>query len=136
MVGRAARRLAPLAERRPLEAFAGARCARKLLGKRSIHVDPHGNVFPSVCAGIVLGNARERPLARIAADFDLREHPLLRTLVERGPVPLMQEVIARGCEPLAGGYASKCHVCFEARRFFFEHGLHPAEVGPEEIYTD
>lgn len=136
MVGRAARRLAPLAERRQLEAFAGARCARKLLGKRSIHVDPHGNVFPSVCAGIVLGNARQRPLPGILADFDLSEHPLLRTLVETGPVALMQEAIARGCEPAAGGYASKCHVCFEARRFFHERGLYPAEVGPEEIYTD
>ena len=136
MVGRAARRLAPLAERRPLEAFAGARCARKLLGKRSVHVDPHGNVFPSVCAGIVLGNARQRPLSGIPAAFDLREHPLLKTLVETGPVALMQEAIALGCEPPAGGYASKCHVCFEARRFFYEHALYPAEVGPAEIYTD
>ena len=136
MVGRAARRLAPLAERLPLEAFADARCTRKLLGKRSIHVDPHGNVFPSVCAGIVLGNARQQPLAGIPARFDLREHPLLKTLVESGPVALMQEAIVRGCEPVASGYASKCQVCFEARRFFYQHGLYPDEVGPEEIYTD
>jgi hypothetical protein len=136
MVGRAARRLAPLVKRRPLEAFAGARCARKLLAKRSIHVDPYGNVFPSVCAGIVLGNARRRPLSGMPAAFDLREHPLLRTLVEAGPAALMQEAIARGCEPPAGGFASKCHACFEARRFFHEHTLYPAEVGPAEIYRD
>jgi hypothetical protein len=84
----------------------------------------------------VLGNARRQPLAGIPARFDLREHPLLKTLVETGPVPLMREAIARGCEPPAGGYASKCHVCFEARRFFHEHALYPAEVGPGEIYTD
>lgn len=136
MVGRAASQLSSLVENFPLDAFAGRHCARELLRKGSIHIDPHGNVFPSVCAGIVAGNARRRPLSEIHATFDYRERPMLRMLVEEGPVPLMQEAIFLGLPERADGYASKCHVCFEARRFLRERGLHEGEIGPPEIYAD
>jgi MoaA/NifB/PqqE/SkfB family radical SAM enzyme len=136
MVGRAAQSLASLVESRPKESFANARCGRKLLWKRSVHVDPHGNVFPSVCAGIAIGNAAKTPLSEIYRSFDLREHPLVETLVERGPLPLLDEAILAGCAERKEGYTSKCHLCFEARRFFWEAGLHGDEVAPGEIYSD
>ena len=136
IVGRAARSLSHLVERHPKETFAGHACVRKILKRRSIHIDPHGNVFPSTCAGIVLGNAKKQRLSNIYETFEYREHPLVKTLVEEGPLPLLEEAIRYGFSDDEEGYATKCHVCFAARTFFWENGLYPDEVGPEEIYTD
>lgn len=136
IVGRAAKTLSHLVERHPKETFAGDDCARKILKRRSIHIDPYGNVFPSTCSGIIIGNAKKQPLSDIYDTFDYREHPMVKTLVERGPVPLLEEAIRHGFVDDGEGYATKCHLCFAARTFFREKGMHPDEVGPGEIYTD
>jgi MoaA/NifB/PqqE/SkfB family radical SAM enzyme len=136
IVGRAAKALSHLVERHPAETFAGDDCARKILKRRSIHIDPHGNVFPSTCSGIILGNAKKKPLSDICETFEYREHPLVKTLVEHGPVPLLEEAVRHGFSDDGGGYSTKCHLCFAARSFFWKKGLHPDEVGPGEIYTD
>jgi MoaA/NifB/PqqE/SkfB family radical SAM enzyme len=136
IVGRAAGSLADLIEKRPAEAFAGNHCARKLLRSRSIHIDPHGNVFPSTCAGIILGNAAKQPLSEIYETFEHRRRPLLTTLAEAGPVPLLEEAVECGFSGGKRGFATTCHLCFSVRKFFWEKGLHADEVGPGEIYTD
>ena len=136
MIGRAAKSLSHVVERHPKERFANARCGRKLLWKKSIHVDPHGNVFPSVCAGISIGNTMKTPLSKIYEDFDIRDHPMVQTLVERGPLLLMEEAIQAGFAGNKKGYSSKCNLCHEARTFFWQAGMHRDEVAPEEAYLD
>jgi MoaA/NifB/PqqE/SkfB family radical SAM enzyme len=136
IVGRAAKNLSHLVKRHPKETFAGDDCARKILKRRSIHIDPHGNVFPSTCSGIILANAKKQPLSNIYQTFDHREHPLLKTLIEEGPLPLLEEAIQYGFSDAEEGYATKCHLCFAVRTFFREEGLYPDEVGPEEIYSE
>jgi len=136
MIGRAATALSHLVENYPKEEFAKARCGRKLLWKRSIHVDPHGNVFPSVCAGIAIGNTMKTPLSKIYEDFDIRDHPMVQTLVERGPLPLAEEAIQAGFADKKEGYSSKCNLCHEARSFFWQSGMYREEVAPEEAYVD
>jgi MoaA/NifB/PqqE/SkfB family radical SAM enzyme len=136
IVGRAARALSQLVERHPKETFAGDDCARKILRRGTIHIDPHGNIFPSTCSGIILGNAKKQPLSNIHETFEYRDHPLLLTLVEKGPLPLLEEAIQHGFSDDPRGYATKCHLCFAARTFFSENGLYPDEVGPAEIYED
>jgi MoaA/NifB/PqqE/SkfB family radical SAM enzyme len=136
IVGRAARALSHLVNRHPKETFAGDNCARKILKRGTIHIDPHGNVFPSTCSGIILGNAKKQPLSNIHETFEYREHPLLKTLVEEGPLSLLEEAIQHGFSDDEKGYATKCHLCFAARTFFWEKGLYPDEVGPSEIYED
>jgi len=136
MIGRAAQSLSHLVEKYPKEKFADDRCGRKLLWKQSIHVDPHGNVFPSVCAGIAIGNTMKTPLSKIHDDFDIREHPMVQTLVERGPLPLMEQAIQAGFADKKEGYSSKCHLCHEARTFFWHAGMYRDEVAPEEAYVD
>ena len=123
LVGRAAKTLAHLVKKHPKETFAKDRCAWKLLGKRSIHIDPYGNVFPSICSGIILGNAKKKPLSEILRTFESREHPMLKTLAERGPLPLLEEAIRHGFQEDGEGYVSKCHLCFAVRGFFEEKGL-------------
>jgi MoaA/NifB/PqqE/SkfB family radical SAM enzyme len=136
ITGRAAGALSQLLVRHPAEKFAGDHCKRKLLKKRSIHIDPHGNVFPSTCAGIVLGNARKQRLSELCGAFECDEHPVVRTLAEHGPVQLLEEAVEHGFVAADEGYATKCHLCFELRRFFWEQGLHADEVGPGEIYSN
>jgi hypothetical protein len=136
MIGRAAKSLSHLVEKHPKEKFVKAHCGRKLLWKRSIHIDPHGYVFPSVCAGIAIGNTMQTPLSKIYEDFDIRDHPMVQTLVEKGPLPLMEEAIQAGFADKKEGYSSKCNLCHEARGFFWQAGMHRDEVAPEEAYVD
>jgi MoaA/NifB/PqqE/SkfB family radical SAM enzyme len=136
MIGRAAHSLSHLVEKHPKERYTNARCGRKLLWKKSIHIDPHGNVFPSVCAGIAIGNTMKTPLSKIYEEFEIRDHPMVQTLVERGPLPLMEEAIQAGFADKKEGYASKCHLCYEARAFFWQAGMYRHEVAPEETYVD
>ena len=136
MVGRAAKALSHLVPRFPPSRFIDDACSHPILQSGHIHIDPYGNVFPSACAGISLGNAKKQKLSEIYETFYYHSHPLLKSLIEEGPMPLMEEAVAYGFEVNTGGYASKCHLCFEVRRFFFEKGLYPDEVGPEEIYVD
>jgi hypothetical protein len=84
----------------------------------------------------VIGNAKKEPLSEIYESFEYRDHPMLKTLVERGPLPLLDEAVQRGFSEDPEGYASKCHLCYTLRTFFWEQGLYADEVGPGEIYTD
>ncbi len=76
------------------------------------------------------------PLSKIYEDFEIRDHPMLQTLVGRGPLPLMEEVIQAGLVGQKEGYSSKCHLCHEARAFFWRAGMYRDEVAPEEAYLD
>ena len=136
IVGRAAKALSHFVERRPKEAFADDDCVKPILKRRHIHLDPYGNIFPSGCSGLILANAKEQKLSEICETFEYQDHPALKMLVESGPVPLLEEAVQHGFEDDEEGYASKCHLCFETRRFLWEQGLYPDEIGPEEIYTD
>jgi MoaA/NifB/PqqE/SkfB family radical SAM enzyme len=136
MIGRAANSLAHLVENFPKENFAGDHCGRKLLWKKSIHIDPHGNVFPSVCAGIAIGNTMKTPLSKIHDDFEINDHPMVQKLVDNGPLSLMEEAIQAGFADKKEGYSSKCHLCHEARAFFWQTGMYGDEVAPEEAYVD
>jgi thymidine kinase len=76
------------------------------------------------------------PLSKICEDFEIRDHPMVQTLVERGPLPLMEEAIQAGFVDKKEGYSSKCHLCYEARAFFWQAGMYRHEVAPEETYVD
>ena len=85
-------------------------------------------------AGIEVGLVDvNEPTLNLAKD---RIESGLKTLVEYGPVPLLEEAVQHGFEDNKGGYATKCHLCYETRAFFWEKGLHTDEVGPGEVYTD
>lgn len=138
LVGRAADMLAPLYERRPAEHFAGQRCAAEVLQSRHIHVDAYGNVFPGVCSGIILGNARQRSIGDIwhALARDWRKHAVVSAVVRGGSYELFRSARALGYRPLAGGYANKCHLCQHVRQYLFERGGWEDTLGPAECYAN
>ena len=138
MTGRAADQLAPLLPRTPVEQLAELNCAREMLDCRHVHVDPYGNVFPGVCAGIILGNAREHGIEAVwdALNNSWPARPVVGALARGGSFALMQAARAHGYVPLDGGYVNKCHLCSHVRQFLFDHGIWPDEIGPGEVYAN
>lgn len=131
--GRAGGRLAELAAREPVEAFASSNCRSVLLGAKGVHVDPYGNVFSGTCSGIILGNVARKPLGWIWEQFEPAADELIGKLFENGPVGLLDMAVEAGYEKQRV-YADKCHLCSSIRRFFFKKGLFRATIGPAECY--
>ncbi len=148
LTGRAAEELAGLLELKPLAAFADDSCGRRLLRSRHVHVDPSGLLCPGTCAGIVLGRAREAGSIGLIwraldAAFDSGSEPgrtaaerfeLLALLVHGGPVALLERACRLGYVPRPGGYAAKCHLCWDVRRWLHRNRYFPGQMGPAVVY--
>ena len=135
LTGRAARMIAPLLELQPAENFADCNCHRSIMAGRHVHIDPAGNVFPGVCAGLVLGNARTTPLPQIWADLAHTEDEILSTLVLSGPYGLLQIAKDLGYRASNEGFADKCHFCTKVRAFLARTGNFHPTIGPIQCYS-
>jgi len=137
MTGRAAHEVAPLLEPHPIESIVGCHCTRELLRGKHVHIGPDGEVFPGVCSGILLGNAKNEPpdamWERLANHW--RDEPILAPLIHEGPVALLSMARTHGYQPLPQGYADKCHLCTHVRQFLFSAGLYPEHLGPAACYS-
>jgi len=60
--------------------------------------------------------------------------PVVGTLAKSGPYGLAQAARAAGFQPRAQGYAGKCHLCWDVRRFLALRGDHADELGPTWLY--
>lgn len=138
LTGRASEHLAPLLPRRPAEAFAGQHCVKEILQSRHVHIDAYGHVFPGVCAGIILGNAIDKPVEAVWREVrdGWPPRPVLSALVHGGSHALYELARTLGYEPRADGYADKCHLCTHVRQFLVEHGHFPDELGPRDVYAN
>jgi len=134
--GRAADVLAEHLPRRPAEAYASSPCKEALLRSRHVHVDGRGRLMPGTCAGILLGQVAEGDVAaawqRLSADHAAR--PIVGVLAEKGPCGLSAPARDLGFTPRPGGYAGKCHLCWDIRRFLVRLGHARSELGPEWLY--
>jgi hypothetical protein len=137
LTGRAAETLAPLLPGRPAAAFAGLNCVAETLQSRHVHIDPYGNIFPGTCAGIVLARADTRRIPTIWQDLATNwpRHPILADLVAGGSYALLQRAKNIGYVERPTGYASKCHLCADVRRFLFRNGHGGEALGPAECYA-
>ncbi|MBN2447483.1 MAG: hypothetical protein JXO22_12195 [Phycisphaerae bacterium] len=138
LTGRAASRLSDLLLCRPAEELAGLSCEREVLGSKHVHIDGYGNIFPGVCAGIILGNAATRDVAQVWHDLAAlwQEHPVVSAVVAGGSHALMRAATPHGYQPRTEGYAGKCHLCHDVRRFLAARGIWPEHIGPRECYGD
>lgn len=133
MVGRAADELshhlatqATLPAKCPLPDYLGGDlCA-------PIGVEIHPGGWVNFCAGLALGNARQRPLNEILADYGPDAHPIIRVLAQEGPAGLLRLAQRHGYSP-AGGYVDGCHLCYQMRRFLRPY--YPAHLAPARPYT-
>jgi len=96
-------------------------------------VEIHPGGWVNLCAGLALGNARQRPLDEILASYDPDAHPIIRVLAREGPAGLLRLAQRLGYAP-ARGYVDGCHLCYEARRFL--HPYYPDHLAPAHPYVE
>ena len=139
-VGRAVDELAHYAPLLPLsEMSSGRRCYWErddgsipaLREREQYEIDCCGRI--TLCGGVTVGNARKTPISRIVASREFEQHPLLRVFLDRGYRGVFELAVSKGYEPLLS-YASKCHVCFDARRFL--RPLYPDVLAPAHVYEE
>ena len=131
MVGRAADVLSPylatqptLPTKCPLPDYLGG----DIHAPTGVEIHPGGWI--NLCAGLALGNAQQRPLDKILADYASDSHPIIRVLAREGPAGLLRLAQRHGYSP-TGGYVDGCHLCYQARRFLrprYPHHLAPAHL--------
>jgi len=133
--GRAAELLANRLPQKPAASFADDSCRQQLLRCKHVHVGPEGLVMPGTCAGIVLGRIGPHGIGQIwhELDADHADRPVVGILSRSGPAGLMEAAHAEGYTPRAG-YAGKCQMCWDVRRYLVEKGLHSDELAPRWIY--
>jgi hypothetical protein len=131
--GRIGYQLADLYEKRPPKQCEGDQCRPELLDSGHAHFDPYGNLIPSFCSGISLGDARS--MAELYYYFDLTRLPLVNMLVEGGPYELYRFAVREfGYVALEGGYIGKCHLCVDLRRWIISLTDKYTELAPAEFY--
>ena len=134
LCGRAAQCVASDLPHKPPEDFADTPCRNFLLRGRHVHVAPGGMVMPGTCAGILLGRiGPDGSVSRLWQSLtdDLQSRPILAALAQSGPVGLLERAKALGFAPRPG-YAGKCHLCWDIRRFLAGRGrLESSHVGAD-----
>ena len=130
--GRAGYTLGVYTERLPAQDFQYLNCQEELLYATHSHFDCYGNYVSGFCAGITLGKWKD--FLTIADAYRQAEYPeLIRMLIERGPFALFELASQHGYVPLAKGYAGKCHLCTDVRKFLVHsHGFEQLE--PHRFY--
>jgi len=133
--GRAGYRLGDWVDKRPMEAFKSESCYEELLYAPHSHLDLYGNFIPSFCGGITLGNWHG--LQGLVDGYHSKEAPhFIQILINRGPYGLfLEEAKKYGYQPLEGGYAGKCHLCVDLRRFFVKRSRFLEFLKPPGFYA-
>ena len=133
LTGRAADALADLSEQFPVETFFNHDCQTALLGSKGVHIDPAGNVFNGQCSGMIVGNVNGVPLDEMWMSFEPDKEEFWRTLFETGPSGFLKKPCCT-TYPKRLHYGSKCHLCSDIRRFFFDKGHFSQIIGPIDCY--
>ena len=131
--GRAAESLAPLAAQYPEQSFKGHSCQNALLAAKGIHIDPYGNVFNGQCSGMVIGNITQKPLDTLWNLWQPNRDDFWDILYHDGPFGFIEQAGQLGYVTLEK-YASKCHLCTDIRRFFFDKRLYSPIITPMDCY--
>jgi hypothetical protein len=85
-----------------------------LTNPQCLTIEPSGSV--DVCWHLSIGNAKETPLGRIINDYDWQRKPLIKTLVEEGPMGLLKLQKTLIGPFNKSEYINKCHLCVEVRK--------------------
>ena len=131
--GRAAETLAPFVTKYPGEYFKGRSCQNALLSAKGVHIDPYGNVFNGQCSGMAIGNITQTPLDALWKSWQPDKDDFWSTLYHSGPFGFVEQARELGYVPREK-YASKCHLCTDIRRFFFDKRHYSPIITPEDCY--
>jgi organic radical activating enzyme len=130
-MGRTPYALAQLYRKYKAKEFFNQDCTYDLTRNHHVHIDNYLNYIPGFCAGISLGNARK--LNEIFSGIDLNEKPVIRALLKsiKDLFSLGKDL---GFQENDDGYISKCHLCFEIRKYLTENTDEFKELTPLDYY--
>jgi len=94
------------------------------------------DVFGSVMLehGICIGNAKLNRLSDILDSYQADKHPIIRILMDEGPIGLTRLPEAKEFKLREDGYVDKCHLCQDIRTFLQPD--FPAILGPDNFYPE
>jgi len=135
IAGRAADVLAKGLDQKLTSEFADNTCKETLLRSKHVHIDPEGRVMPGTCAGIVLGRAGRDTIGKIwqRLEGDFADRPIVGTLAAQGPTGMLAGAVRAGFQPRLG-YAGKCHLCWDLRKWMSARNWHQDELWPSWMY--
>jgi hypothetical protein len=129
--GRALKTFAPIIGKKPYKEFVttGNYGCSEILDVSHFHFDLFGNYIPGLCSGLTI---RWDDLGKA---LSTQKYPILNILFMEGVRGLFHHVSKEyGFEP-AGGYMSKCHLCFDLRRhLILEEKVDSFELQPKSFY--
>jgi hypothetical protein len=91
-----------------------------------VHVDAYGNVH--LCQGISMGNMWEIPLSELVKNYNYKDNPICKPIVEGGPAKLTEDLNLEHEE----SYIDACHLCFEMRKKVIDK--FPVYLSPKQVY--
>ena len=102
---------------------------RELMDVSHFHFDLFGNYIPGLCSGVALH------YKDLGNTLSPEKYPFFHILFLRGVSGLFELVSDEyGFKPLTG-YVSKCHLCFEIRRYLvLDKGIRAREFQPHGFY--
>jgi MoaA/NifB/PqqE/SkfB family radical SAM enzyme len=122
-VGRAARNLRRYLKREPLSGpcVGDPILENSLISPKCVTMEPSGEV--DICWNLTIGNAKQKPLSQIIRDYEWKRNPIIRTLIEEGPIGLVKDAKRRGFQFRNAQHVNKCNLCIEVRRILGPTGL-------------
>ena len=97
----------------------------------TIEIDSEGNI--TLCPGIAIGNAGRESLTEVVSRYDCRRHPIIKVIVEKGPVGLLDLARSHGYEQNQN-FVNECHLCYEMRKYLC--GQYDQYLAPLGCYRD
>lgn len=131
-MGRTCYALEDLFVKYPAKRFFGISCADELTRNWHVHIDNYYNYIPGFCSGISLGDARD--MNSILNGIDLKNRPILRALATDIKNLYDFGTAEFNYKEIEEGYISKCHLCFDIRKFIAGQTKEFDELRPLELY--
>ena len=91
-----------------------------------VHVDCYGHVH--LCQGLSMGNMWQRPLSKLALEYEVNSHPICGPLNKGGPALLAKQYDV----DIEEEYVDECHFCYLIRRALIDR--FPEYLAPRQVY--
>ncbi|MEI6520361.1 MAG: hypothetical protein WCO98_10045 [bacterium] len=131
--GRAGYKTQPWLPTYPLSQCMKDNCEYELMHSENGHYDLYGNIIPSSCTGISLGDAHD--LYKWQKEFSIDEKPVLNILCKSGNVGLLEFAIKEYNYQPEDRYAGACHLCMDIRRHLV-NSADFTELTPRMMYEE
>ncbi|MCL1794272.1 MAG: radical SAM protein [Oscillospiraceae bacterium] len=114
----------------------GDSCRSRITSLSHFHVDLNGDLIPPSCNGF-----RADVFELCGAGLDADKYRYFTAVAGNGLGEFLKEARKLGFVPKNGGYASKCALCFDMKKFISETvmektGAEPADIGPAGFFGE